>query len=65
MFDYKDLIGCSWMQIPHHGSINNITQALVDFFSPNTAYISAEGNEHHPHDAVVHVVAFAASGAWR
>ena len=52
--DYSDLIGCRWMQIPHHGSINNITQSLVDFFCPTTAYVSAEGNEHHPHDAVVH-----------
>jgi beta-lactamase superfamily II metal-dependent hydrolase len=52
--DYKDLVGCRWMQIPHHGSINNITQSLVDFFRPKTAYVSAEGNKHHPHDAVVH-----------
>ena len=59
--DYKDLIGCRWMQIPHHGSINNITQSLVDFFRPKTAYVSAEGNEHHPHDAVIH--AFKERGA--
>lgn len=52
--DYMYLAGCRWMQIPHHGSVNNITQSLVDFFSPKTAYVSAEGNEDHPHDAVVH-----------
>lgn len=51
---YKELMGCDWMQIPHHGSINNITQALIDFFSPTRAYVSAEGNQDHPHDAVVH-----------
>lgn len=50
---YTELIGCRWMQIPHHGSINNITQALVDYFSPTTACVSAEGNEDHPHGAVV------------
>jgi beta-lactamase superfamily II metal-dependent hydrolase len=54
VFDYEDLIGCRWMQIPHHGSIYNITQSLVDFFSPRTAYVSAEGNDDHPHDAVIH-----------
>jgi beta-lactamase superfamily II metal-dependent hydrolase len=59
--DYQDLAGCRWMQVPHHGSINNITQSLVDFFRPTTAYVSAEGNEHHPHDAVVH--AFKKAGA--
>lgn len=54
VLDYTDLAGCRWMQLPHHGSINNITQSLIDFFSPKTAYVSAEGNKDHPHDAVIH-----------
>jgi beta-lactamase superfamily II metal-dependent hydrolase len=53
VLDYEDLMGCSWMQIPHHGSIHNITQDLVDFFRPTRAYVSAGGNAHHPHEAVV------------
>jgi beta-lactamase superfamily II metal-dependent hydrolase len=53
LLDYHDLAGCNWMQIPHHGSINNMTQDLVDFFRPQVAYVSAGGNDDHPHAAVV------------
>jgi beta-lactamase superfamily II metal-dependent hydrolase len=53
VLDYDNLAGCDWMQIPHHGSINNITQELVKFFKPRVAYVSAEGNDHHPHGAVI------------
>jgi beta-lactamase superfamily II metal-dependent hydrolase len=42
-----------WMQIPHHGSLNNITQELIAHFSPKVAYVSAAGNQHHPSRAVV------------
>lgn len=58
---YAGLTACHWMQIPHHGSRNNITQTLLDRFSPKITYISAEGNDHHPHPAVVK--AFKAVGA--
>jgi beta-lactamase superfamily II metal-dependent hydrolase len=58
---YADLSGCAWMQIPHHGSLYNITQELVDRFKPNVAYVSAEGNDDHPHPDVV--AAFKQAGA--
>lgn len=47
------LEGLHWMQIPHHGSRNNMTEKLVNYFRPALAYVSAAGNEHHPGLAVV------------
>lgn len=58
---YAKLSGCAWMQIPHHGSLYNITQELVDHFKPKVAYVSAEGNDDHPHPDVV--TAFKEAGA--
>lgn len=49
---YK-ISGCKWMQIPHHGSRRNITQGLIEAFSPKTAFVSADGNKKHPKRAVV------------
>jgi beta-lactamase superfamily II metal-dependent hydrolase len=59
--DYADLSNCRWMQIPHHGSLYNITQPLVDLLRPKSAYVSAAGNDEHPHPAVV--AAFKEAGA--
>jgi beta-lactamase superfamily II metal-dependent hydrolase len=56
-----DLANCRWMQIPHHGSLYNITQPLVDLFKPKVAFVSAVGNEDHPHPDVI--AAFKESGA--
>lgn len=50
---YPDLAKCWWMQVPHHGSINNVNQNLVDFFRPRIAFASAIGNGKHPNPAVV------------
>jgi len=47
-----DLSDCAWMQIPHHGSHNNITPALVEYFRPEVAFVSADGLGH-PHDSVI------------
>lgn len=47
------LENCYWMQIPHHGSRRNITEALIQHFRPRTAFVSAEGNAKHPRRAVV------------
>lgn len=44
---------CHWMQIPHHGSRRNITQPLIEYFSPTFAFVSAAGNRKHPRRAVV------------
>ncbi|MBY0245911.1 MAG: hypothetical protein K2Q03_10680 [Sphingobacteriaceae bacterium] len=37
----KDL---DWLQVPHHGSKNNITTSIMDYFKPKIAYISANKN---------------------
>ena len=58
--DYQ-ITGCKWMQIPHHGSRRNITQGLIEAFSPQTAFVSAVGNKKHPRRAVVN--AFKNQGA--
>lgn len=59
--DSFGLANCRWMQLPHHGSRNNITADLVEHFAPKTAYVSAPGNDDHPHKAVVD--AFKGAGA--
>lgn len=51
-----NLSNLSWMQIPHHGSRRNLNSDLVDYLSPKTAYISAEGNIKHPSKAVVNAL---------
>lgn len=47
------LENCHWMQIPHHGSRRNITEALIAHFRPQTAFVSAAGNVKHPRRSVV------------
>lgn len=59
--DSFELANCRWMQLPHHGSRNNITAALVEHFVPRVAYVSAPGSDDHPHRAVVD--AFKEAGA--
>jgi len=48
-----NLQDCHWMQIPHHGSRRNINPALIKYFSPKHAWVSAEGSKKHPRRAVV------------
>lgn len=55
------LSGLRFMQIPHHGSRRNITQELIDYFAPQTAFVSAVGDRKHPRIAVVN--AFIKAGA--
>jgi len=47
------LPGCTWMQLPHHGSRRNITTELIEHFAPSVAYVSASGTGKHPRRAVV------------
>ena len=56
-----DISKVRWMQIPHHGSRRNITKDLITLFSPQTAYVSADGTRKHPRRAVVN--AFKAANA--
>jgi beta-lactamase superfamily II metal-dependent hydrolase len=41
------------MQIPHHGSRRNITESLIEYFCPKSAFASASGNAKHPRQEVV------------
>jgi beta-lactamase superfamily II metal-dependent hydrolase len=43
----------TWMQVPHHGSDGNLSQANVERFCPAIAYISACGDSSHPSRAIV------------
>jgi beta-lactamase superfamily II metal-dependent hydrolase len=58
--DAYQLMDLRWMQIPHHGSRRNISEALIEHFKPQTAYVSAIGGTKHPRRAVVN--AFKARG---
>lgn len=51
-----DLSKLDWMQIPHHGSINNINAENLAFFDPELAYISASGRENKPHARVIEMI---------
>lgn len=42
-----------FMQIPHHGSWNNLTNELINHFAPSTAFVSAKGGDGHPRIAVI------------
>jgi beta-lactamase superfamily II metal-dependent hydrolase len=50
---YPILRNCHWMQIPHHGSRRNLTEDLIAWFRPATAFISAKGEDGHPRVKVV------------
>lgn len=45
--------GLTWMQIPHHGSRNNLNPKLIEYVHPSTALVSAKGGDGHPSAAVV------------
>lgn len=62
--DSFEIAGCGWMQLPHHGSRNNMTAKLVEHFAPRTAYVSAPGNDDHPHRAVVDAFKEAGAGVY-
>ena len=48
-----DWAALSWMQVPHHGSDGNLSQANIERFCPKVAYISARGSTDHPSRAIV------------
>lgn len=41
-----------FLDVPHHGSIANINEALVDIMKPNISFISAVNDTHHPSNDV-------------
>lgn len=43
-----DLKNLDFLDVPHHGSKNNLTTEIMDELNPKTAYISCEGNYPHP-----------------
>jgi beta-lactamase superfamily II metal-dependent hydrolase len=48
--DWKNLL---WMQIPHHGSDGNLSQANIERFCSRVAFVSAVGDSSHPDRAIV------------
>lgn len=51
--DVKNLTDLNWLQVPHHGSYNNLNEDIVRHFNPRVAYISAAGIENKPHPDIV------------
>ena len=41
------------MQIPHHGSLNNLSKEILDKLNPVIGIISADGSGHHPHPKII------------
>ena len=48
--EWKNL---TWMQVPHHGSDGNLSQANIERFCPRFAFVSACGDSSHPSRAIV------------
>jgi hypothetical protein len=49
-----NLNGVDYLQIPHHGSINNINKKLLDHISPQKAFVSAPASsQKHPSRLIV------------
>ena len=40
--DYGQLKNLRWLKVPHHGSKHNLDNALIDYFNPDSSYISTE-----------------------
>lgn len=45
-----------WMQLPHHGSRRNMNTELLDYYKPETGFVSAEGSKKHPSTKLVNAV---------
>lgn len=53
---FTDLSQLNFLDIPHHGSKYNLTSDLIAHYSPNVAYISADGSRKYPSKAVVNAL---------
>ena len=42
--------------VPHHGSRRSMTQKMIDFLAPQTAYVSCEGTVKHPSRKLVNAL---------
>jgi beta-lactamase superfamily II metal-dependent hydrolase len=54
--EYADLSNLIFLDVPHHGSKYNLTSDLITHYSPNVAYISADGSRKYPSRAVVNAL---------
>jgi beta-lactamase superfamily II metal-dependent hydrolase len=45
-----------WLDVPHHGSRRSMTQQMIDFLAPQTAYVSCEGTVKHPSRKLVNAL---------
>jgi beta-lactamase superfamily II metal-dependent hydrolase len=59
-----DISGLHLMQVPHHGSRHNLSNALIQHFSPAIALISAAGTRKHPSRAVINALKAPSTGAF-
>ena len=53
---HYDLRGLHLLQVPHHGSRRNMSETLVQHFSPTIAAISCTGSRKHPSQALVNAL---------
>lgn len=49
----KDL---KFLDVPHHGSSNNINQSLIDIMKPQISFISAINDNEHPANCIVNML---------
>lgn len=45
-----------WLDVPHHGSRRSMTQEMIDFLAPVTAFVSCEGTVKHPSRKLVNAL---------
>jgi hypothetical protein len=50
------LSGIRWLDVPHHGSRRSMTQQMIDFLAPQTAYVSCDGTVKHPSRKLVNAL---------
>lgn len=55
---YKSLYGkrlsnILWFDVPHHGSINNLSKDIINELSPYISFISASGQNEHPSREII------------
>jgi beta-lactamase superfamily II metal-dependent hydrolase len=49
----KDISNLTWLDVPHHGSRRNLDSSIINYLSPEVAFISSPGTTKHPRRAVI------------
>jgi hypothetical protein len=54
---YREHLGnIRWLDVPHHGSRRSMTQQMIDFLAPQTAFVSCDGTVKHPSRKLVNAL---------